>query len=76
MTPFIVESYKLLDGPPPSFFGPGGYAVRVNAMWIGSLVINLITALLAIHFKQWLDGYTVRESLFYKVSYLFLRISG
>jgi len=60
VTPFIVESYKLLhDNPSADFFGPGGYAVRVNAMWIGSLVINIITALLAIHFKQWLDGYSV-----------------
>jgi hypothetical protein len=58
-TPLIVESYKLLRSS--SFFGPGGYAVRVNAMWAGSLVavIFLFTALLAIYFKQWRDGCTV-----------------
>jgi hypothetical protein len=61
LTTFIVESYKLLDiyNPPPGFFGPGGYTVRVNAMWFGSLMTSLIAALLSIHCKQWLDGYGV-----------------
>ncbi|KAL0961150.1 hypothetical protein HGRIS_006122 [Hohenbuehelia grisea] len=63
LTPFIVESYKLLllpDGEPiPAFFGKNGYTVRVNAMWFGSLMFSLIAALLSIHYKQWLDGYLV-----------------
>lgn len=68
VTPFIVESYKLLDfdtqspsQPSPSFFGRDGYKVRVNAMWFSSLIFSLVAALLSIHCKQWLDGYGVRD---------------
>ncbi|KAF8895514.1 hypothetical protein BD779DRAFT_1466914 [Infundibulicybe gibba] len=58
LTPFIIESYKLLQSAGAStFFGKGGYRIRVNAMWFGSLIVSLIAALLCIHCKQWLDGY-------------------
>jgi len=65
VTPFIVESYKLLEiqdpsQPSPSFFGRDGYKVRVNAMWFSSLIFSLVAALISIHCKQWLDGYGVR----------------
>jgi hypothetical protein len=60
ITPFLAESYKLLDQhPSPDFFGRGGYTVRVNAMWFGSLILSLIAGLFSIHCKMWLDGYGV-----------------
>jgi len=64
LTPFIVESYKLLERRDsshisPNIFGPDGYRVRVNAMWFGSLILSLLVALFSIHCKQWLDGYGV-----------------
>jgi len=57
ITPFIAESYKLLHNPTPEYFASGGYTVRVNVMWFGSLVTSLTAALLSIRCKQWLDGY-------------------
>lgn len=64
LTPFIVESYHMLEGQGPlPYFGTNGYKVRVNAMWFGSLLFSLIAALLSIHCKQWLDGYLVRTSI-------------
>jgi hypothetical protein len=64
LTPFIAESYKLLEKqdpsqPSPAFFGRDGYTVRVNAMWFGSLILSLIAGLFSIHCKMWLDGYGV-----------------
>ncbi|KAF7982921.1 hypothetical protein HWV62_25202 [Athelia sp. TMB] len=64
VTPSIVETYKLLKSGNPSApllsaFGPGGWKVRVNCMWFGSLMMSLVAALFSIHCKQWLDGYGV-----------------
>jgi hypothetical protein len=59
-TPFIVESYKLLgEQLSPAFFGQGGYTVRVNLMWFGSLILSLIASLFCIQFKMWLGNYEV-----------------
>jgi hypothetical protein len=64
LTPFIVESYKMLQRtdpfePLPPLFGPNGYKVRVNVMWFSSLIFSLVAAMLSILCKQWLDGYGV-----------------
>jgi hypothetical protein len=63
LTPFLVESYKLVgldsESKHPGFFSAGGWKLRVNAFWFGALMVSVIAALLAIHCKQWLDGYTV-----------------
>jgi hypothetical protein len=75
ITPFLAESYKLLDQQPsPAFFGRGGYSVRVNAMWFGSLILSLIAGLFSIHCKMWLDGSGVSIRSLFRVIVLVLII--
>jgi len=58
LTPFIAESYKLLEKQPSAdLFGRHGFAVRVNTMWFGSLILSLMAGLFSIHCKMWLDSY-------------------
>lgn len=59
-----------------SAFGPGGWKVRVNTMWFGSLVMSLIAAGFSIHCKQWLDGYGVRLHTCYRLVFIFIFALG
>jgi hypothetical protein len=49
--------------PARSPFQPASYDVRVNAIWLCSLILSLVAALLAILVKQWLREYMTWTSM-------------